>query len=75
MEPAVDPPVDPLQLLTPAEAARITGVKVHTVRSWDAAGYLPDTYVAPDGGDRRYAIQDLRRMKARFKNKGVWVAL
>jgi hypothetical protein len=67
-------PTDPLQLLTPAEAARIAGVKVHTLRSWDVAGRLPHTQLAPDGGTRRHAIQDLRRMKARFKADGVWVA-
>ncbi len=64
-----------LQLLTPAEAARITGVKVHTVRSWDAAGHLPHTHIALDGATRRYALQDLRTMKARFKTDDVWVRL
>lgn len=61
------PPLDPLQLLTPAEAARITGVKVHTLRSWDEAGHLPHTQIAPDGITRRYSIQDLRRMRSRYK--------
>ncbi|MFW3171151.1 recombinase family protein [Geodermatophilus sp. CPCC 206100] len=73
VNPAGESEVDPLQLLTPAEAARITGVKVHTLRSWDVAGHLPNTHTAPDGSDRRYAIRDLRRMKHRYKSKGVWV--
>ena len=55
------------------EAARIAGVKVHTVRSWDVAGHLPHTQMAPDGATRRYAIQDLRKMRPRYKTNGVWV--
>ncbi|WP_448620058.1 recombinase family protein [Geodermatophilus sp. URMC 65] len=69
------PATDPLQLLTPAEAARVAGVKVHTVRSWDVAGHLPHTQMAPDGATRRYAIQDLRKMRSRYKTNGLWVAL
>jgi DNA-binding transcriptional MerR regulator len=50
-------------------------VKAHTLRSWDVAGHLPHTQTAPDGGDRRYAIQNLRYMKSRFNTDGVWVTL
>ena len=39
------------------------------------AGHLPHTQMAPDDATRRYAIQDLRKMRSRYKTNGVWVTI
>ena len=62
--------VDPLQLLTPHEAALVAGVERQTIRTWWAAGLLPHTRAAPDGRSRLYAIGDLRKMRPRPRPRG-----
>lgn len=56
--------LDPSQLLTPGEAARVARVTVGTLRSWDTAGRLPHTQESLGVG-RLYWIQDLRAVRPR----------
>lgn len=63
--------VDPLQLLTPGEAARVARVTVHTLRSWDEAGLLPHTQQSLGRG-RLYCIQDLRTVRPSARHTGGW---
>lgn len=63
--------VDPLQLLTLGEAARVARVTVHTLRSWDEAGLLPHTQQSLGRG-RFYCIQDLRAARPSARHTGGW---
>jgi DNA-binding transcriptional MerR regulator len=45
--------------MTIAEAARRTGVSVHTLRYYERAGLVVTTVERTDGGRRRYQQQDL----------------
>jgi excisionase family DNA binding protein len=57
-------PREPL-LLTSAEAARCLGVHANTIRRWNDAGLI-GSYRIGDRGDRRFRIEDVRRLKARL---------
>ena len=50
---------DPQAGLSIAEAARRTGVSVHTLRYYERAGLVVTTVERTDGGRRRYQQQDL----------------
>jgi DNA-binding transcriptional MerR regulator len=50
---------DPEAGMTIAEAARRTGVSVHTLRYYERAGLVVTTVERTDGGRRRYQQQDL----------------
>jgi DNA-binding transcriptional MerR regulator len=50
---------DPEAGMTIAEAARRTGVSVHTLRYYERAGLVVTTVERTDGGRRRYRQQDL----------------
>ena len=50
---------DPREGLTIAEAARRTGVSVHTLRYYERAGLVITNVDRTRGGRRRYAQQDL----------------
>jgi DNA-binding transcriptional MerR regulator len=52
-------PSDPRAGLSIAEAARRTGVSVHTLRYYERAGLVVTTVERTDGGRRRYQQQDL----------------
>jgi DNA-binding transcriptional MerR regulator len=51
---------DPQAGLSIAEAARRTGVSVHTLRYYERAGLVVTTVDRTDGGWRRYHERDLR---------------
>jgi DNA-binding transcriptional MerR regulator len=50
---------DPQAGMSIAEAARRTGVSVHTLRYYERAGLVVTTVERTDGGRRRYQQQDL----------------
>ncbi|PIR58944.1 MAG: hypothetical protein COU69_02880, partial [Candidatus Pacebacteria bacterium CG10_big_fil_rev_8_21_14_0_10_56_10] len=53
---------DPHQLVSIGRAAAILGVSVDTVRRWDKKGQIKS--VRPDGRNRYFAIEELRRVQA-----------
>ncbi len=60
-QPAARPAdVDPRAGLSIAEAARRTGVSVHTLRYYERAGLVVTTVDRTAGGRRRYQQQDLQ---------------
>lgn len=56
-------PPGPQAGLSIAEAARLTGVSVHTLRYYERAGLVVTTVDRTDGGWRRYQQQDLYWVK------------
>ena len=53
-------PSDPPEGLSIAEAARRTGVSVHTLRYYERAGLVVTTIDRTQGGRRRYQREDLK---------------
>ena len=57
------------EFLTAGEAAKALGISISTIRLWDRKGILkPDERTA--GGDRRYAISSLKRIKGDVRLAG-----
>ena len=57
------------EFLTAGEAAKALGISISTIRLWDRKGILkPDERTA--GGDRRYAISSLKRIKGNVRLAG-----
>jgi excisionase family DNA binding protein len=55
------------ELISPREAAKITGVSPNTLRNWEEAGKL--TSVKTMGGHRRYKLSEIKQLVDKSNSK------